>query len=120
MTDKVVLRPAEYARLAVDMASEKQAADIVMLDIRGVSDFTDYFVVLTAESSRQMRSLVEDIEEALEKTGATLHHREGASDAGWRLLDFGDVIVHLFSPEAREFYNIEGAWSRAAEVVRIQ
>ena len=120
MTDKVVPSPVEYARLAVDVASEKQAADIVMLDIRGVSDFTDYFVVLTAESSRQMRTLVDDIEEALEKTGAALHHREGTSDAGWRLLDFGDVIVHLFLPEAREFYNIEGAWSRAAEVVRIQ
>ena len=120
MTEMVLLQPVEYARLAVDVASEKQASDVVMLDIREIGDFADYFVILTAESSRQMQALVEEIEQALEGTGATLHHREGTHRSGWELLDFGDVIVHLFGPEEREFYNLEEAWSGAIEVVRIQ
>ena len=120
MVERVRLEPAEYARLAVEIASEKQASDVVMLDISGVSDFADYFVILTAESRRQMRALVEDIETALEREGATIHHREGSPQGGWWLLDFGDLIVHIFGPEEREFYNIEGAWAEGGEVVRIQ
>ena len=117
---KDILNPGEYARLAVDVASDRQASDVVMLDIRGVSDFADYFVILTAESSRQINSLAEEIEKALEARGAGLHHMEGTADGGWVLLDFSDVIVHLFRPEQREFYHIEGAWSRGIEAVRIQ
>ena len=120
MTEKVLLQPVDYARLAVDVASDKQAADIVMLDVRKVSDFADYFVILTTESRRQMEALAEDLEGALKRTGATLHHREGNAGTAWRLLDFGDLIVHLLDPEARDFYHIEGAWSGAVEVVRIQ
>jgi ribosome-associated protein len=117
---KAILNSGEYARLAVDVASDRQASDVVMLDIRGVSDFADYFVILTAESSRQIDSLAEEIEKALEARGAGLHHMEGTADGGWVLLDFSDVIIHLFRPEQREFYHIEGAWSRGIETVRIQ
>ena len=102
------------------MASDKQASDIVMLDLRGVSDFADYFVIATAESARQMDSLALDIESALKAAGARLHHREGTAHSGWVLLDFSDVIVHLFRPESRDFYHIEGAWSEGIETVRIQ
>lgn len=117
---QVVLQPVEHARLAVDLASDKQASDIVMLDIQGLSDFADYFVILTAESTRQIESLREDMEMALKDVGATKHHREGTAQSGWVLLDYGDLIIHLFGPEERDFYHIEGAWSEAREVVRIQ
>ncbi len=120
MATKTIPQPVEFARQAVDIASDKQASDIVMLDIRGVCDFADYFVILTAESSRQLASLAVEIEKPLGAEGATLHHREGNADGGWVLLDFGDVIIHLFRPEEREFYQIEGAWSRGVEAVRIQ
>ena len=120
MSQEVLIEPAEYARLAVDLASEKLASDIVLLDLRGVCDFADYFVILTTESNRQMNSLADDLEMALKGQGAGLHHREGASHGGWRLLDFGDVIVHMFGPEERDFYRLEGAWPGAVEVVRIQ
>ena len=120
MREIVLLEPVEYARLAVDVASEKQASDIVMLDIKAVCDFADYFVILTADSARQMQSLIEEIEGALKRLGATLHHREGNPRSGWVLLDLGDLVIHLFGPEARAFYNIEEAWSRTVEVVRIQ
>jgi len=120
MTSQTLLQPLDYARLAVEAASEKQASDIVILDITGVSDFADYFVILTADSSRQINVLVEDIENTLEDQGSTLHHREGTSASGWVLLDFGDLIVHLFQQELRDFYDILGAWSQGVETVTIQ
>ena len=117
---KTILQPVEFARQAVDIASDKQASDIVMLDLRGVCDFADYFVILSAESDRQLESLAVEIEKPLGAEGATLHHREGNAQGGWILLDFGNVIVHLFRPKEREFYQIEGAWSRGIEAGRIQ
>ena len=120
MADRAPVVPGDYARIAVEVASEHQAADIVLLDVTGVSDFADYFVIATAESSRQMRVLAEVIGGALEEAGATLHHREGTHVGGWMLLDVGDLIVHLFAPEARDYYRIEEAWSGAVEVLRLQ
>ena len=119
MIEKVVLQPLEYAHLAVDVASDGFGADILLLDVSELSAFTDYFVILTAESSRQLDHLAEEIEHALERSGAIRHHREGTPQTGWMLLDFGDVVVHLFAPEFREFYNLEDVWSRASEVIRI-
>ena len=89
------MQPVDCARMAVDVASDGLASDIVMLDLKGISDFTDYFVILTADSSRQMRSLAEEIEGSLTEAGAGMHHVEGTHSSGWMLLDFGDVIVHL-------------------------
>ena len=120
MTNEVAIGPAEFARAAIDVASELQASEVVMLDIREASDLADYFVILTAESARQMASLAQEIERALKGAGASLHHREGTHQTGWMLLDFGDLIVHLFAPEERGFYNIESVWSDSFEVVRIQ
>lgn len=104
----------------MDVASEKQASDIVLLDLRPLSTFTDFFVLLTAESRRQLDALREDLAEAMEKSGGELHHVEGTAASGWVLLDFGDIIVHIFGPEERRFYGLDRFWSRAAEVVRIQ
>ena len=102
------------------MASDKQATDILMLDIRNVTGFADFFVIVTAESSRQMEAVSEDVQESLKREGASLHHREGNVASGWLLLDFGDVIVHVFAPEEREFYQLEELWARGQEIVRIQ
>ena len=120
MVEKVALQPVDYARLAVDVASEGQASDVTMLDVSAISAFTDYFVILTAESTRQIESLREQMEKGLEMSGAVLHHREGSPQGGWVLLDFGDVVVHLFAPDEREYYHLEGAWPAAVEVVRLQ
>ncbi len=90
-----------------------------MLDLKGVSNFTDYFVIMTAESGPQMRELAFQIETALEKQGRKMYHREGTPEGGWVLLDFSDVIIHILRPEAREYYNIEKAWAKAVEKVRI-
>ena len=104
----------------MDVADDKQAADIVLLDIREVSSFTDYFVIMSAGSRRQMDALSQDMQSELKQAGASLHRREGGLESGWLLLDFGDVIVHLFGAEERDYYRIEGAWPEAVEVIRIQ
>ena len=104
----------------VDMASEKLATDIVMLDMRSPFSFTDYFVILTGETRRQIRALLDDIEQTMEEAGMYLHHIEGTADGGWVLLDYGDLVVHVFGPEEREFYQIESLWSHAPVLFRVQ
>ena len=120
MIQKIELGPSEAARLAVKVATEKRANDIVLLDMRGVCTFTDYFVVLTAESQRQMQALIEDLDTALDLGGVSLHHREGGNDGGWVLMDYGAFIVHAFGPEERAFYQLEHLWAHAPVLLRIQ
>ena len=116
----VSLKAEENARMAADIASDRLAADILLLDIRGISDFADYFLILTAESARQMDALSRDLEFGLKRAGASLHHREGTPSGGWMLLDFGDILVHVFAPIERDYYDLEGLWSKALQVLRIQ
>jgi len=103
----------------VELLSEKQAEDIILLDIGRVASFADYFVIASAATTRQMEALLDSIEDELTKKSVTVR-REGASDSGWVLLDLGDVIVHLFDPSTRAYYRIEELWSRGAAVVRFQ
>lgn len=102
------------------MAEDKQAHDIVMLDLRGLTTIADYFVVCTAESERQLRAVANALDEELTESGAKGPRIEGSSETGWVLLDFSDVIVHVFSPEQREFYRLERLWKQAQPVVVVQ
>lgn len=113
------LNSADAAQLAVAVASEKLAEDIVMLDLRSLAPFADYFVIMSASSARQIEALEEDISQAMKDAGVSRFHREGTPASGWILLDFSDVIVHIFGPEEREFYQLERLWGQAAQVVRI-
>jgi ribosome-associated protein len=114
------LKSIEVARRAVEIASDKQASNIVLLDVRDLCSFADYFVICTGDSQRQVRTILEDIELALKREGVLPHHHEGVLDSGWILLDYGDVIVHIFSPEERDYYNLDGLWEKAIAVLRIQ
>ena len=96
--EKARIAAVDAARVAVEVASEKQATDIVMLDMRGPVSFTDYFVILSADSRRQMQGLLEDIDVALGAAGMFLHHREGTTEGGWVLLDYGDLVVSRVCP----------------------
>ena len=107
------------AQLVVDVASDRLASDIVMLDLRRVASFADYFVVMSADSPRQIEALEEDITRALKEENVGRFHREGIPSSGWVLLDFSDVIVHIFGPEERTFYDLERLWSQAPQVVRV-
>jgi ribosome-associated protein len=109
------------ARRIVDLAADKLASDIVLLDIRGVSLIADYFVICTAGSERQTSAILRNLsEKLLDEFHRKPMHTEGKGDSGWVLLDYGDVIVHIFSPQQRTFYNLEQLWAAATPVVRLQ
>jgi ribosome-associated protein len=102
------------------MASDRQASNIVLLDVRDVCSFADYFIICSGESDRQLRAIYEEIEKSLKKEGVTPHHHEGTLDSGWLLLDYGDVIVHIFSAAQRDYYRLDSLWNKARTVLRIQ
>ena len=115
-----LLEALEVAHKAVEAASDKQAIDTVLLDVCGVCSFADYFVICSGETARQIKTIYEEVEHVLKKEGILPHHREGTLDSGWLLLDFGDVIVHIFAPLERGYYQLDELWSEAIPVVRIQ
>jgi ribosome-associated protein len=114
------LEGATLARKIVDLLADRQAEDILLLDIGKVTVFADYFVIASAPTVRQMQALRDAIDSELAKDGISPYGREGESGSGWVLLDLGDVIVHLFGPEERHFYDLEGLYRQATPVVRIQ
>jgi len=91
-----------------------------MLDMEGVSLLADYFILCNAESKPQFRAIVEEVEKRVKAAGARRLHIEGEADSGWVLLDYGDVVVHIFDPELRAYYKLEDLWKHARLVVRIQ
>ena len=108
------------AQKTIEAASDKLASDIVLLDTRQVCSFADYFVICSADSARQLQSIYDEVEHVLKKEGVLPRHLEGTMDSGWMLVDYGDVIVHIFAGPEREFYKLEKMWSEATPVVRIQ
>jgi ribosome-associated protein len=100
----------ETAMEAAAILDAKKAVDITVIDISKISGFADYFVIATGNSERQVGTLSDEVEEKLEATGATLKNIEGKNGSGWILMDFGDVIVNIFTPEQRERYGIEKIW----------
>ena len=108
----------EGVRLAVEAAQNKKAAGISVLDLSGVGAFTSYFVVCTGFSSPQMQAICTEVEEQLhKKLGRVPEHREGRASSEWALLDFGSFIVHVFSEQARHFYDLERLWRSAPKLV---
>ena len=100
----------EYALLAGKTLSDKKAQDIVVIDIQGKASFADYFVIASGGSERQVNALVDDVEDAFAKEGLFVKSIEGKQNSGWVLMDFGDIIVNVFTKEQREKYNIEKVW----------
>ena len=104
----------------VEAASDKQASNIVLLDTHVVSGFSDYFVICSGDTARQIEAIRDEVGHVLKREGILPHHYEGTVDSGWLLLDYGDVIVHIFAPLEREYYQLDKLWSQAATLVRIQ
>ena len=92
---------------------DKKAENIVVLDVRKLTFITDFFVVATADNERQAKAITVEINKTLKSMGIKALSMEGYSAGGWILADFGDVVVHIFSPELREFYDLESLWSDA-------
>lgn len=108
--ETVMEQAKEMARLAFEALDEKKGEDIQVIDITGISVMADYFLIATGNSDSQVRALVENVEEVLHKAGYPLKQREGYQSGSWVLLDFGDVIVHIFDKENRLFYDLERIW----------
>jgi ribosome-associated protein len=113
-----ILESEPLAHAAIDVLSDRQALDICLLDVSKSSSFTDYFVIATAQSPLHFGALVEHLERELAKQGNHLRRAEGTAASGWVLLDFADLIVHLFTPEKREYYRLEELWGRTTPIVR--
>lgn len=95
---------------------EKKAIDIRVLDIGEISDFADYFIICSAANPNQLKTLVETVEETLDKNGEHEYNVEGRNDSGWTLIDCMDVIIHVFSKDQREFYDLEHMWQDGSYV----
>lgn len=108
------------ARRVVDLASDKKAADVVLLDIRGLTTLADYFVICSGQSERQLGAIADGIVEGLRDEGTRPIGREGSANAHWLLLDFGAVIVHVMAPPERDFYQLERLWADAPLLLRLQ
>jgi ribosome-associated protein len=109
----------ELARRIVDLAADKKAADVVLLDVRALTTVTDYFVVCSGASERQLGAIADGIAEGLKQAGTLPIGREGGPTAHWALLDYGSVIVHVMAPQEREYYALEKLWADAPLLLRV-
>lgn len=104
----------------VDLAEDKQANEIVLLDIRSQSTIADYFVICSGENDRQLRAIIEHIDDKVHQEFGLNPRREGSAETGWIVLDYSDVVVHVFSPTQRDYYRLERLWSKVPPVVVVQ
>jgi len=103
----------ELAEICTRVALDTKAEDLLVLDVRGLSSFTDYFVIMSGRSSRHVQGLAELIEAELRSKRVSSKHSEGLQEGMWVLLDFGDLVAHIFYKGQRDFYDLEGLWHEA-------
>ncbi|HEY3319339.1 MAG TPA: ribosome silencing factor [Planctomycetota bacterium] len=106
----------EIAIFSARTADDKKGSDIVIYDLRGLTDITDYFVLVTAQSKSQTRAIIETIAHDLKAIGVHKIGQEGNASGRWVLLDFGDCVIHIFSPDLRDYYSLESLWGDAPKV----
>ena len=108
------LTPDALANRAAEIAADKKAVDVRILDLRGIVSYTDYFVICSGNTDRQTKAIHDAIHEELKKAHSLLPRRvEGAAEARWVLMDYLDCVVHIFTPEARAYYRLEQLWGEA-------
>lgn len=106
----------EQARTAGRAALEKKAEDMLILDVQGLSSFADYFVIMSGRSTRHVQGLASAVDDAMSSKRIKEATSEGLGEGLWVLLDYGDVVVHIFYHDVREFYDLEGLWHDAPRV----
>ncbi|NMB04735.1 MAG: ribosome silencing factor [Tissierellia bacterium] len=105
-----MINQTEITQKVMNYLDEKQARDVTGIDVQGVSSETDYILICTGRNKRHLQALARELEELVEKLGLPLQAREGKADSGWVLLDFNDLIIHLFDEDQREYYSLERLW----------
>jgi len=106
----------ERIRMAIHAAEDKKAIDIVVLDLREIASFTDYFVITSGSNERQVQAISDGVAETLKKAGTAAARVEGYKTAEWILLDYGDFVIHVFDDKARKFYDLERLWRDSKRV----
>jgi ribosome-associated protein len=114
------LNTIEIARAIVNTLEDKKGEDILLLDIHEIASFTDYFVIVTGTSDRMLNALSDAVQETVKKEFGLNGREEGHAQQGWLVVDFGDVIVHMFSTEQREYYHLEQLWEKGKILLRLQ
>lgn len=117
---KTDLAPMDLARRIVELAEDKKAADIVLLDLGELTTLADAFVICSGGSERQISAIADGIVEGLKDERVKPIGREGTSESHWVLIDYGSVIVHVFTPPERDYYQLEKHWSGAKVILRVQ
>lgn len=102
---------AKMARIAYNALDEKKGEDIKIIDISGISVMADYFIIANGDNIPQVQALVDNVEEKMHEAGFAMKRKEGNRSSTWVLLDFGDIVVHIFDNEDRLFYDLERIWS---------
>jgi ribosome-associated protein len=110
------MRPPASLERAARAALDKKASDVVVLDLRKASSFTDHFLLVTGGNQRQIVAIADAVEEALRSEGLRPRHFEGYPRQEWILMDYGDFVVHVFTPRSRAFYDLERLWGGAARI----
>ncbi|MEM7030396.1 MAG: ribosome silencing factor [Chloroflexota bacterium] len=118
-TKEVILDTKDITRVIVDAAAEKKASNILLLEVRELTTLADYFVICEGTSKRQLGAIRDGIQDTLKEEAYGLRHREGTPDSGWILLDYENVLVHIFSPERRAYYQLESLWEDAPTIVKM-
>jgi ribosome-associated protein len=114
--DAAVPKLDERVELALHAASEKKAIDPVLLDLRDIASFTDYFVIVSGANERQVQAISDEVYDQLKKAGEPAARVEGYKTAEWILLDYGDFVVHVFEQKARKFYDLERLWRESKRI----
>lgn len=114
------LDSAEFARELIDAVADKKGSDIILLDVRSVSLLADYFIIGSGDTERQLKAISGDVLDRGAELGQKPLRVEGSPESGWMVLDFANVIVHIFLPAQRDYYQLEELWSDAPMVVRVQ
>ncbi|MGC9317092.1 MAG: ribosome silencing factor [Armatimonadota bacterium] len=110
------LEPKEKALRVAEAADDRRAENLIVLDMRGLMTICDYFVICNGRSRLHVEAISEEVDEQMADIGIEPQHIEGIPDSSWVILDYLDVVVHVFEPQARRFYNLEGLWGDAARV----
>jgi ribosome-associated protein len=109
------------ARLMLDLIADKKGENIVLMDLRDISLIADYFIIGSAGSERQLNAITDYIRDEVKQRHQLYPWRiEGRGEHGWVLMDYGDVVIHLFAPEVRSYYDLEGLWADANVLVHVQ
>ncbi|AAR36600.1 ribosome silencing factor [Geobacter sulfurreducens] len=115
MTDKLTLTPLERALQCARFALDKKALDVKVLEIGRISSIADYLVLATGRSDKQAQAIADSVKKGLKKYGKVID-MEGLREGNWIVIDYGDVIVHIFREELRSYYDLDGLWSAAGQV----